>query len=77
MKIRTMVRAAITVLTGGVILAATPAIALADPDPAYGTRTDLPTTGFPVGPVVVAGLVLLLAGVVLTTTFRRRAHRST
>jgi hypothetical protein len=69
-------------ITGAVVavLALTPALALAD-GPSYGNNTGgnngggLPTTGFPIGTFVLAGLALLVVGTVLAETTRKRAKK--
>ena len=79
MKIRMAARA--MTITGAAIavLAATPALALAD-NPSYGTNTGgnsggLPVTGLPIGTFVLVGLALLAAGTLLAVTTRRRAEK--
>jgi hypothetical protein len=67
------------VLTLGVTVAATvsptPAPATVSPTPA-STRHTLPVTGPPIGPLMLAGLVLVVTGVALALPRRNRArHR--
>ena len=80
MKIRMAARAMMFTGTAIAVLAATPALALADV-PGYGNNTGgnngggLPVTGLPIGTFVLVGLALLVVGTVLAVTTRKRAEK--
>lgn len=81
------------VLSGSLLLGATPALAqddqaqsLPDPDNPQAVKTDsakkeqasaLPTTGLEAAPLVVAGLAVLCAGIAIRPAARRRRSWST
>jgi hypothetical protein len=79
-KIRMAARAMTIMGAFVAVLAATPALALAD-GPSYGNNTGgnngggMPVTGLPIGTFVLVGLALLIAGTVLAVTTRKRAEK--